>query len=242
MSARILVTGSRSGFGNFVCSQLRATGLTRENSSAVLSENSVHGFDTIIHCANDDKSGLLLEALLKLPHKRFVFLSSCDVYPDDGTQHSEADVLDSKNARNAYSEEKIITDLRVLRSANNPICIRTVSLLGPGHCGDNLKRLLNEEVPALTLAKDSTWNFVTYEELFEAIQSLLSSTFVGPINFCRSKSVAIIEVASFLKKDPSYGGFSYHVGQIDNRLAAAAFPNLKQSSLEAFQNWYSLNN
>ena len=53
LQSRVLVTGTNSGLGKYIASQISCAMLTRENSEAVLNET----YDTIIHCAfNSRKS------------------------------------------------------------------------------------------------------------------------------------------------------------------------------------------
>src|SRR4051812_18016707 len=108
MMDKILVSGSDSGFGKFVCTKLHAMPWTRATTSGEEAKLRSEGVDAIIHCAfNSAKkvpltdlaayyadNVLLTARLLRIPHKLFVFISSVDVYPSDfklATEDSEVD-------------------------------------------------------------------------------------------------------------------------------------------------------
>lgn len=235
---RTLVTGSRKGLGHFLASQFNGIGLTRENSADVLTTNATEQFDLIIHCANDDKSPELLKKVLQLKHRHFVFISSSDVYPDNGALHGESEALDPLNARSPYARQKIECEALVERFSLNPVIIRPVSLLGPAECGHNLQCLLKDAHPVLTLTANSEWNFVGYEDVLDCIQVQIETKQMGPVNLARAQNVRVEEIAAYLGKSPTYGSFFYRVGHLSNQKAEKAIPRLTESSLNYFRKWH----
>lgn len=238
---QVLVTGSRVGLGEFLCRRLGAVGLTRQNSSDLLPQHFKSEFKTIIHCANDDTDGILLQNILKLKHNQFVFFSSSDVYPDDEAIHFESEVIDAGNARSPYAKEKLSTEANVLKFASNPLIIRPSGLLGSARCGENLRKLLVESSPVLTLTEDSLWNFVTYEETLKVLCGLIAAKRTGPVNLARAESVRVKTIADYLGKSPVFGNHKYRVANLNIDTVFPFAPELKQSSLDSFKNWLALN-
>ena len=88
---KVLVTGANSGLGKYIASQIDCAILTRENSKSVLDKT----YDTIIHCAFNSRKNVndyyeivrdnifLTKDLCKVPHNKFVFISSIDVYQEE---------------------------------------------------------------------------------------------------------------------------------------------------------------
>ncbi len=237
MQSQILVTGSRGGLGQFLCLRLNGIGLTRENAAAILGRHSRTDFDIIVHCANDDKNMELLQKILKLRHRYFVFLSSSDVYPDDGLLHSENESLNEHFARSTYAKEKINAEAAVLKCAVNPLVIRSSGLLGAAQYSANLKALLTDDSPVLTLTAESTWNFVTYDEVLRCILGLITTKTTGPINMARAEAVSVQTIAAHLEKTAVYGNYLYRVAALKNEKALQMVPELSTSSFEIFKNW-----
>ena len=131
-----LVTGASSGLGQFLARQLGATAGTRESLPEILSGG--RGFDRIIHCASVSRfdSSLseltesnieLTDRLLNVSHKRFVFISTIDVYPDrPGNRFDEDFELpdDLNSYRSAYAWSKAMAEKLVLNRAQKPLVLR----------------------------------------------------------------------------------------------------------------------
>src|SRR5262245_6198955 len=91
----ILISGAASGLGNAIYRALGGIPLVRGLSLDDPSVRAAEPFDVIIHCAVNarypitmgsafdylDDNFLLTQRLLNLPHKRFIYMSSLDVYP-----------------------------------------------------------------------------------------------------------------------------------------------------------------
>ena len=235
---KTLVTGSKKGLGKFLASRYNGIGLTRENSADVLMKNASEQFGHIIHCANDDQSPELLKNVLQLKHRHFVFISSSDVYPDNGAFHTESEALDPLAARSPYAKRKIECEKLVEYGSLNPVIIRPVSLLGPSECGRSLHCLLTDAHPVLSLTANSEWNFVGYEDVLDCIQAQIETKQIGPVNLARAQNVRVEEIAAYLGKSPNYGSFCYRVGHLGNQKAEKTNSRLTESSLTFFRKWH----
>ncbi|HUP58045.1 MAG TPA: NAD(P)-dependent oxidoreductase [Bdellovibrionota bacterium] len=244
MGAETLITGTASGLGKYLLShEPGGVGLTRADAGSLLESLAARGVGTIIHCAFDraprasDENVALTERLLSLPHDRFVFLSSCDVYsrwPAD-----ESSPIDIDRVRTPTARAKALCEERVLRRARRPLILRATSLLGPFSKPSNLSRLLQDEKPQLTLTADSSWNIVLHEDVRQFLEKALRSGLTGTFNLAVSSLIRVDELASKLGKSPQYGEFKYEVGEVSNKKAAAVHDSLGMGSWENIQRFLS---
>ena len=120
---KILVTGTNSGLGKYIASQINCTVLTREDNESVLDKSN----DTIIHCAFNSRKNIndyydivrdnifLTKDLCKVPHNKFVFISSIDVYREEDS---------------LYKISKLMAESIVNKMATNPLTLRCSAILG----------------------------------------------------------------------------------------------------------------
>ena len=124
---KILVTGANSGLGKFIASQIDCDTLTRSNSHSFLGQVQVPSYDVIIHCAFNSKKDVknyydivqdnifLTKDLCQISHKKFVFLSSVDVYEEEN---------------NLYKTSKLMSESIVKNLATKPLILRCSAILG----------------------------------------------------------------------------------------------------------------
>src|SRR4030043_2310459 len=104
---KILVTGNKSGLGKYLFENLNGIGWDKNTSAKTRQKIIKKGVDIIIHCAfnssrevTDDSvfsyiedNIFLTKELASIPHKKFIFFSSVDVYPKDKKVHSENETI-----------------------------------------------------------------------------------------------------------------------------------------------------
>ena len=219
-----LVTGASSGLGQFLARQLGATAGTRESLPEILSGG--RGFDRIIHCASVSRfdSSLseltesnieLTERLLNVSHKRFVFISTIDVYPDrPGNRFDEDFELpdDLNSYRSAYAWSKAMAEKLVLNRAQKPLVLRPTALLDSSYkkLGTALKIVTNQKV---RIAKGSVADCVPYRLLYEIIQH--SSQPMGIYNVASSKAYPIEQASEDFAFTAGYGEYLYRTPEAD---------------------------
>ena len=103
MMAEFLIAGHRSGLGKYLYDNLGGIGFDRAISSSEFESVRSKGVDVIIHCAFNSvrevnsknlysylsDNVFLTKKLTKIPHKKFIYISSVDVYPKNNQKHSE---------------------------------------------------------------------------------------------------------------------------------------------------------
>lgn len=244
-----LVSGVRSGFGRYLHERFGGAGLTRLTPPAECQLLREEGADTIIHCAADSRRGLelgqlfqhiddnlfLTQRLVSMPHHRFVYISSVDVYPKTPGPHRETDPLQIDSARGVYAMTKLMSEAVVLRAAQHPLILRPTALLGANSRRNSLIRLIEDDPRPLSLSGDSAINYVLHEDVADFIAMALETGLEGTYNAASTGTVTLAEVAERHGKRTAFGRYLYDVGSIDNARIAALWPAFARSSREAVE-------
>ena len=238
MADRILVTGTGSGLGQALLEQLGTSGLTRADDPAALRESTP--YDAIVHCAfdhspKDDAEKIeanlnLFEAVRSIPCRRFVYISSIDVYPKGKGPKLENQQVLPAPTDDSYRTIKLACEARLENSDENNLILRPTALLGKTARPNSLIRMLQDPNCSLSLAPDSRFNYVTHHQLGAFILRALHDGLSGVYNIATTGSLRLREVAEILATCPQYGKFHYDVGDIDNRKARSVLPELARST------------
>jgi nucleoside-diphosphate-sugar epimerase len=210
LGKKVLITGSQSGLGQFLSEKIKdCVMLTRLNKEEVLKDS----VDVIIHCAFDssrkivdhykyvDDNILLTKDLTKIPHKKFVYISSLEVYQQKDS---------------FYKFSKILAESIVTEKGCNPLILRCSSLLGTTMRSNTFNKLCsfrNSKVygPYLSLRENSEFNFIRHQDVFDSIISLINSDAEGIIDCCSQTTITLKEVANQIGALPYYGPHIYKV-------------------------------
>lgn len=228
------MTGASSGLGRFLQHETGASALKHNQPLPAHLPN----VEVLVHCAfpkpaaaSESSPLAWLKKIHVIPHKKFVFISSCDVYNAEvTTAHSEEEVL--KAPLSVYGQEKLECENFVKENDLNFLILRPTSLVGPNESSQNLRRLLTEADPQLTLTSDSTLNFVDYSEVLELINAFAVDRISGVFNLARASSASVSSLAARMKKTVTYGRHRYICPPMDNGKAAQIVPALKESSMD----------
>lgn len=243
-----LITGVAKGLGRYLFERYGGLGLTRQNASPILARAG-EGVETIIHCAfNSAKSvGVddvvdymadnvtLTERLLEVPHRRFVFLSSVDVYGKAGALKTEGTPIVVEAGLDPYSFTKLVGEALVRQRGRQHLIIRPTQLLGPYRRRNALMRILDEPQRPLYLSDDSVLNFILYDDVRGLIDAAVRGDLSGIVNVASSTNVTLREIATAYGKTVAWGTYRYDIGNISNERARLIVPALGRTSLEAVQ-------
>lgn len=250
MKSDFLVTGSSGGLGKYLHDNLGGISLNRQTFE---NEDWVKkGADIIIHCAfNSDHNPknmdqyfqdnvLLTEKLIKIPHKKFIFISSIDVYPKNLSKHTEDEILDADKTKDLYAKTKLLSEDLVKRNCSNFLILRCTALLGKDSRANSLIKIIQEKNPILTLSAKSVFNYILHRDVLEFIKLAIEKDLQGIYNLASAKNITLSEVAQILKKDVHFGSYIYNVGKIDNTKTSLAFPILNKTSKEVVANFIKI--
>ncbi len=245
----ILVSGSKSGLGRYCCEKLQAQGLHRGSHWQDMGRDG-KVLDAIVHCAwNTDTNTMknnfqqyladtliLTEKLLALPAHRFVFISTIDVYPQDHTTvYKEDDIIDISQIKTVYGQIKYLTEQYIQSKIPQSLIIRPSALLGPYSRPNSLIKLLTYEQPVLSLASQSTFNYVLHADLVKFIQYALERELTGIYNFVAKDNITLQEVADHHQKIASFGEYEYQTQNINSDKINVLIPECLKTSAQVIQ-------
>ena len=251
-ASRILVTGAAGGLGQALQRALGGIPFTRQHSVADLRQATAAPFDAIVHCAfgrqktfthataysylND--SILLTEQLASVPHRKFIFVSTIDVYPNDGGLHSEDDEIDFSRAAGPYAFAKLFCEAVVRERTENHLILRPAAMLGPTMRPNNLVRMVRETGSSLTLTANSRINAILHRDVIEFVVFALDHDVTGVFNLSSVASVTLGEVAESFGISPRYGNFTYDAIDVDNVKAASLVPGFQRNSIDVITEYF----
>jgi dTDP-4-dehydrorhamnose reductase len=220
-----LISGASSGLGKFLAEHFKADRYDRTAGKAPGTS-----YNTIIHCAFDVRRQVSAEEeaqyqrntlgitqdLLAIPHKRFVFISTVDV-----SQQGDR-----------YGQSKLAAETLVTQRGTNPLILRPTSMLGPYIRPNSLTKILSGENPKLTLAANSSFNYVLHSDIAAFIEMAPQA---GTYTLASTGNVTLDEVCKHFGKTAQFGDYRYDVSSIDNSKAAEILPAFKQSSLSCVE-------
>jgi nucleoside-diphosphate-sugar epimerase len=246
-NSNILVTGVNSGLGKYCLQHFSGKGFSRSSSFVdVMREGQAAPYRAIIHCAFNaapevagsqlysylNDTILLARKLLQVPHEKFIFISSTDVYPKNGASHSETEEIPLKDAANLYAISKLMAESMVQNEAADFLILRTTALLGEHARKNSLIKILTQENVKLTLAGASTFNYILHSDVAGFIDIALQENLRGIYNLAAASTIALQEVATSYDKRVEFGNYHYVTDEINNEKAKNVMDNFARTSLE----------
>ena len=241
---KLLVTGAASGLGTAVHRALGGTAMTRATPWAEIAAGAP--YDAIIHCAFGaqklvtpatafaylDDNLLLTERLAALPHRKFVFISSIDIYPMPRQGATEDDDYDLARLSGPYPFAKLFSDALVRARCANHLILRPASLLGPAMRPSTTLRVLTERAPRVFLHPDSRFNFVLHDDIAAFVARAIAEDMSGVFNVASTGSVRLGDMAARLGLAAAFGEHVYDAGEVSNAKIAAIEPAFRRTSAE----------
>lgn len=243
----MLVSGAASGLGRHCCEKFNATAYTRQtNYNALMEMAQSKPFDVIIHSAfntkpNMDSSQLyeylqdttfLTRKLLAIPHKKFIFISTIDVYPKDNESHHEDEVINLKEITNLYALSKLMSESLVLKEESNCLVLRPSAMLGADAKPNSLIKILYHERVSLTLSGESIFNYIRHADVSDFIAQALKKDLSGIFNITSSSNIQLAEVSRHFNKPVSFGNYVYQTANADNHKAIGVLSSFKNTSMD----------
>jgi nucleoside-diphosphate-sugar epimerase len=242
----MLITGSNSGLGKYIHTAWRCAGLTRATDwKAIQAMAERAPFEVIIHCAANTRRDitsesfyaylqdniLLTQSLLQLPHKKFVYISSVDVYPETNMVHDENEVIVVDKIGSLYGVIKLACESLVRAMQPNHIILRPTAMLGRDAKPNSLIKILQSDAPLkLTLSAESSFNYILHEEILQFIQIALDRHLTGTFNLAAADNIQLGEAVAKLQKEVLFGQYTYKTGQINQEKAAEIFHAYKDTT------------
>lgn len=246
---KILVTGTNSGFGKHLQERFNSIFWNRDITDEQKSILKKDGVDVIIHCAfNSNKvvnsnnlyqylsdNVLLTQELTTLSHKKFIYISTVDVYPKDNQEHIEDEVIDISQISGIYGISKLMSECVVRQICPNYLILRCSALLGKYSRKNSLVKMIEDEPAVVTVVDTSSFNYILHSDVADFIKQAMNKDFQGIYNLASSGNVTFREVANLLGKTVQFGSYEYEVGAVDNTKVTSVNLAFKKSSKEVVQ-------
>ena len=173
---KYLISGIKGGLGKYIYDNLpNSIGFGRDEFNLIKNKD----FDTIIHCAfNKEQHEIkdyygylednifLTQNLLKLPYKKFIYISTIDVY---------------QKHPNYYSLFKRFSESIVDKNLNT-LNLRCSMMLGPTMKPNHATKLYNNN-ESIGLSPNSEFNYILMEDILKFISSRKYYSYKKPIYF-----------------------------------------------------------
>jgi nucleoside-diphosphate-sugar epimerase len=241
---KLLVTGAASGLGAAVHRALGGMAMTRATPFADVEAGAP--YDAIIHCAFGsqklvtpatahtylDDNLLLTERLIAVPHGKFVFVSSIDIYPLPRNGATEEDDYDLARLSGPYAFAKLFSDALVRARCADHLVLRPASLLGPTMRSSTTLRVLTERNARVFLSPESRFNFVRHEDIAGFVARAIAEDIRGVFNIASTGSVHLGDMAAHLGLSVAFGEQLYDAGEVSNAKVCAIEPAFRRTSAE----------
>lgn len=246
---KFLISGAKNGLGKHLFEIFDGIPFTRQTSQDEFEKFKKDGVDIILHAAFNSSKDInsqnlypyiqdnifLTEKLIKIPHKKFIFISSVDVYPKDEKTHAEDEAIDIDSVRGIYALTKLMSESLIKEESSNYLILRCSSLIGKYARRNTLIKIRTEEKPILTLSPDSFLNYILHTDVSEFIKLTVKKDLKGIYNLVSYKNITLSEIASLLKKKVKFGNYIYSVGYIDNRKVTSVTSSFEKTSKEVIR-------
>jgi nucleoside-diphosphate-sugar epimerase len=246
---KMLITGSISGLGRYLHENLGGLGLARANFKNDIREIKGKGVDVIVHCAFNPAKDvdaqslysylydnvLITKELTALAHKKFIYISSIDVYPKNNTLHSEDEHIDVSSISTIYGLTKLMSESIIINNCRSYLILRPAALLGKYSRKNSLVRILDEKNCRLTLSSRSRLNYVLHSDVLNFIKFAIDKGLKGVHNVAASKNITLAQVANMAGNRVKFGKYYYDAGNINNSKIVSIFPDFNKTSLEVIR-------
>lgn len=243
---KVLVSGASSGLGKFLAAHFTADAFDRAAGTA-----PQNAYDLIVHCAFNTGRAIpsdafpayvndtigLTERLLAIPHGKFVFVSTVDVYPPHEDSCHEDTTFDTDKIESMYGRMKLVCESLVADRSPDALILRPTAMLGPFIRRNSLLRLLFEDNPALSLSASSVFNYILHTDIAAFTEQALTAKTSGIVNLAAAGNVTLQQVCDRFSRRAQFGSFAYRVNTIDNARACTLHDGFKRESLENIAIW-----
>ena len=246
---KILVTGSSSGLGRYLYESLRAEAFIRNetiNDKIIIAEELP--YDCIIHCGwnlkpnIDSAKGLsyisesvkLTQQLLNIPHKKFVFISTIDVYPKNNNLHEETEEINLNDVQGVYGISKLISE-EIVKSSKNYLILRLSALLGKYTRYNTITKIAMGQ--DIGISKESSFNFITYDHVKDFICYYCSNDINGTYNVVAKNNVTLNSIIKGKNTSIKDGEWVYKTGNLSWVKLNNEIDNLTKTSMANYKSW-----
>jgi nucleoside-diphosphate-sugar epimerase len=225
---KFLITGTKSGLGKFLFESIEDShGLTRDNFNDIKSES----FDVIVHCAFNKENSItdyakylndnivLTQELKKLKCKKFIYISSIDVYSENLSLYATFKKL----------SETMMDD--------DDIILRCSAMVGKSMKANSLSKIY-ENVESISLSGESTMNYILYNDLLRFI--IYVDQYKGIIDFVANDFVTVESIKNLFNSKTRLGNYTYNSVMDFTNPIYKLNESFNKSSIQALREYYGI--
>ena len=241
--AKCLVTGSSTGLGKYLREAFNAEGFAR--SAGRVQEPR---YDYIIHCGWDLKKNIspsegfsyleesqeLTKKLVSIPHKKFIFMSTIDVYPKNNKEHNEDEEINLHDVQGIYGLSKLLSE-EIVKGSSEHLSLRLSSLLGKYTRYNTATKIATSK--DIGISRESSFNFITYEQVRDFIWMSIERRLRGTYNLVANTNVVVDDILKSKSIDIRDGSYVYRTGLIAPYKVYGEAGDLTKSSLANYEAW-----
>lgn len=242
---KMLVTGTNRGLGKFLRIHFDSDRLDRETTMPVgkydvivhsaVSRSKDINIDTCIDYFSDNVS--LTEKVLSIPCKKFIYISTIDVYPQSSPRlWKESDDLTFNTGvplLGMYGMSKFVSESMVARFSENFLILRCAVLLNKYSRVNTIKQILDSEHHDLFVSGESKYNCVLVSDLAKFIEQAVTDNLQGIYNVASSDYICLDALAKKINSDVTFTDYVYGLSKADNSKICGVAPFFDKSTLEA---------
>lgn len=227
---KYLISGNGRGLGKYLYDNLpNSIGFGREQQHLI--QNS----DYIVHCAFNKENNItdhyqylednifLTKKLLECYSKKFIYISTIDVYSQTPTIYS---------LFKQFSES-------IVKKHPETLILRCSMMLGPTMNPNHVTKL-KDNVEQIGLSGESTFNYILMEDICNFIYNEDLSKYSGIMDFTSNSNTKLSEVKEYFNSTTKLGDYKYESLSVENPNSIRILnPNYNKSSIENLKKYFT---
>lgn len=240
---KVLVTGHKNGIGRYIYEYF-----VKQGNDVVGwdrgEEPKIEEVDLIIHCAfnsdtdvTTDTLGryvedniLFTKKLVEIPHSKFVFFSTQEVY---NTEETKEDAILDIEGLGLYPISKLMSES--IAKTENSLILRCASLVGKYARKNTLRAIVEDKNPVVGLDSASMFNYIAYKDVLEFIKIAWEKGYEGIYNLASSDSMSLSEVADTFNKEVVFGEKHRILFDMENTKVREVYSAFRKTSKEVLE-------
>ena len=104
---------------------------------------------------------------------------------------------------------------------------------------NNLKRLIEDSYPILSVAKDSEYNLISHHDVLTAVKYFIETRQSGIFNLASDQNIKLVDLAEKLNKKVVWGNYSYRLNKIDTTKISMIMSVFRKTSEQVILGLYN---
>lgn len=230
---KYVITGVGSGLGRHLHQNIsNSLGINRDNHHLISS--NIDPSDIIIHCAfnkvNDIKDyyqylndNIFFTKRLVNKGNKIIYISSVDVYLQE----------------NPYTLFKKFSESIINKSSYN-LVLRLPALVGPLMKSNHITKMIDNNNNSITLSKDSTFNYITYDDVLNFVLDPKSKSLSGTYDFTTLSTISLETVQKVFNLSVQFGNYTYNTPKFFPNPINKVWNNLNKTSIESLKETFKI--